>query len=117
MPCPAEIDCVHTGMRHPDGTRGMFVRGSIGRDYIVGQIREVVEEMPGARVVSEEEDYLHVEFTRGILRRTDDVELFVNPARELIVRSSPRRSGGRGHPNSERVEELRRRLTEAKLLR
>ncbi len=117
LPCPSELDCVHTGLRHPDGTRGFFVRGSIGRNYIVGRIREVVEEMPRATVVTEDENYLHVEFRRGVFGNVDDLEIFVNPSREAIVRSSPRRRVEDSTVNAERVEDLRRRLTEARVLR
>ena len=116
-PCPAASDCVHTGLRHPDGTRGLFVRGSIPRGEIVERIRAVVEEMPRATVVTANRDYLHVEFRSRIFRLVDDLEISIDPAREAVVRSAARRSFGSATSNVRRVEELRRRLDEAAILR
>jgi uncharacterized protein (DUF1499 family) len=104
-------------MRHPDGMHGFFVQGSIVRHEVIGRIREVVEQMPRATVVTENEDYLHVEFHSRVLGFVDDLEILLDPAREAIVRSAPRRRIGSSSVNVERVEELRRRLTEAGILR
>lgn len=116
-PCPADAACVHTGMRHPDGTRGFFVKGSILRHEIIGRMQAAVEEMPGATIVTVERDYLHAEFRGRIPGAVDDLEIHVDPAREAIVRSASRGLFGSAATNVARVEELRRRLDEAGLLR
>jgi uncharacterized protein (DUF1499 family) len=114
-PCPPASDCVNTGLRQPEGTRGLFARGSITFPALIPRIRDVVEAMPRTTVVAESERYLHAEVRSG-LGRVYDLEVFVGPTRELLVRAAVR-GGGAGRAGVERVEELRRRLGEAGILR
>ena len=116
-PCPSTPNCVHTGMRHPDGTEGIFLRGDIGRRDLVPRIREVVESMPRSTVITATDQYLHVEFRSRIFRFVDDLEVLIAPNRELLVRSASRVGRGDLGVNAARVAELRQRLTEAELLR
>jgi uncharacterized protein (DUF1499 family) len=116
-PCPSTPNCVHTGMRHPRGTKGLFARGDIGRRYLMPRIREVVESMPRSTVVTVTDQYLHAEFRSRIFRFVDDLEILIAPNRELLVRSASRVGSGDMGVNAARVEELRRLLTEAEILR
>jgi len=116
LPCSSQVDCVNTGLRLPRGTRGVFVRGTVPFGSVMQRVRETVAEMPGAQVVTATDTYVHAEFRHGMLRNVDDLEALLLPTRELIVRSSPRRRSG-GTRNVERVEELRRRLDEAGVIR
>ena len=116
-PCPATPDCVHTGMRHPKGTRGIFLRGDLAPRELMSRIGEVVDAMPRSTVVTVSDFYVHAEFRSRILRFVDDLELLVAPNRELLVRSASRRGGSDMGANAARVAELRQRLSEAGLLR
>ncbi len=116
-PCPGTPNCVHTGMRHPEGTKGMFLRGEIGRRDLIPRIRAVIEAMPRATVVTATDQYLHAEFRSRIFRFVDDVEVLIAPNRELILRSASRIGRGDMGVNAARVAELRRSFTEAELLR
>jgi uncharacterized protein (DUF1499 family) len=116
-PCPGTPNCVHTGLRHPDGTRRMEVKGNILRGDVMPGLRAVVEAIPRSRVITGDDRYLHAEIRSKVFRFVDDLELFVAPDRELIVRSASRVGSGDLGVNVERVEELRRLLDEAGLLR
>ncbi len=116
-PCPGTPNCVHSGLRHPDGTKGFFVRGSIGRGDLMPRVAEIVGAMERTTLVTANGDYLHAEARSKILRFVDDLEIVVSPSRELIVRSASRVGRGDMGVNAARVEELRRLLTEAEILR
>ena len=116
-PCPATPNCVHTGLRHPDGTRGIFLKRAILRSELLAQLRDIVESMPRTEVVTATEEYLHAEARSRVFRFVDDLELYLRPDRELVVRSASRVGRSDLGVNADRVEELRRRLDEAGLLR
>jgi uncharacterized protein (DUF1499 family) len=116
-PCPGTPNCVHTGLRHPEGTRGIYLKRSIGRASLLPSIRRVVESMPRTRVVTESDRYLHAEVRSKIFRFVDDLEILIMPDWELVVRSASRIGQGDMGANAARVEELRRLLEAADLLR
>ena len=116
-PCPATPNCVHTGLRHPDGTRGVYANWTIIQAELMPEIRSVVEAMPRTTVVEESGYYLHAEVRSRIFRFVDDVEVLIMPDRELIIRSASRVGSGDLGVNAERVEEIRRLLDEAGILR
>lgn len=116
-PCPGTPNCVHTGLRHPDGTEGMFLQGRILRRDMVPQLLGVVESMPRTRIISSTDIYIHAEVRSKLFRFVDDLELLVMPDRELVVRSASRVGQGDMGVNAARVAELRLRLGEAGLIR
>lgn len=116
-PCPATPNCVHTGLRRPDGTRGLYLKRDILPTELMPGIREVLASMPRTRIVTEDDRYLHAEVRSRIFRFVDDVELLVMPDRELVVRSASRVGRSDLGVNAARVEEFRRLLSEADLLR
>lgn len=116
-PCPGSPNCVHTGMRHPDGTEGMYLTGSATGAELMDRLRAEVESMPRTTVVESASGYLRAEATSLIFRFVDDLELLVGVDGELIVRSESRVGEGDLGANARRVETLRDRLTEAGLIR
>lgn len=116
-PCPGTPNCVHTGLRHPDGTRGMFLQGRLLRTEIVPSLVEVVEAMPRTTIIEEGERYIHAEVRSRFFRFIDDLELYVSTDRELIVRSASRVGRSDSGVNAARVADLRQRLQEAGLIR
>lgn len=112
-PCPGTPNCVHTGLRHPEGTAGMFVAGSPPGSEIIPRVREVVESMPRTTVVEQTPLYLHAEARSPVFRFVDDLEVLLTIDRELVVRSASRLGSWDLGVNRRRVERLRERLREA----
>jgi uncharacterized protein (DUF1499 family) len=81
------------------------------------RIREAVESMPRTKVIAADDSYVHAEVRSRIFRFVDDLELLILPDRELVVRSASRVGRSDLGVNAARVEELRRLLAEADLLR
>ena len=78
-------------------------------------LRQVLTEMRGAKVVEESSNYLRLEFTTPLLRYVDDLELLFDPERKAIqVRSASRVGRSDLGLNRRRVEELRRRFENLK---
>lgn len=116
-PCPSSPNCVHTGMRHPDGTRGMFADTRVPRHELMTRIAEVVSATPRTEIISQDGDYLHAEVTSRLLRFVDDVEVLITFDNEVVVRSSSRVGRGDMGVNAARVEDLRTRLKQAGAIR
>lgn len=77
----------------------------------LARIKAVISDMPGARVMTSESDYLYAQFTTPLLQFVDDVEFWFDPAANVIhVRSASRVGRGDLGENRRRVEEIRRRL-------
>lgn len=116
-PCPSSPNCVHTGMRYPDGTRGMFADTRVPRHELMNRIAEVISATPRTEIISQDGDYLHAEVTSRLLRFVDDVEVLITGDNEVIVRSSSRVGRGDLGVNVARVEDVRTRLKEAGAIR
>lgn len=116
-PCPGSPNCVHTGMRHPDGTTGIYLTGDVTGPELMTRLESVVESMPRTDVVESRNGYLRAEATTLVFRFVDDLELLVGLDGELIVRSASRVGEGDLGANQRRVSELRERLREAGLIR
>lgn len=50
----------------------------------ISQLKDVIEEMPRSRLISSDENYLHVEFSTAVFRFTDDVEFLIDSANSVI---------------------------------
>ena len=116
-PCPSSPNCVHTGLRHPQGTTGMFARTTIPPQELMTRIADVVAELPGTEIVTQNDRYLHAEVTSRIFRFVDDLEIAIVGDSEIVVRSSSRVGRSDLGVNRNRVEDLRSRLTAADVLR
>lgn len=77
----------------------------------LAKIRGVLEKTPGARVMQTDAGYLRAEFTTPLMRYTDDVEFWFDPAAGAVQLRSASRIGysDRG-ANRARIEALRARL-------
>jgi len=75
------------------------------------KLLEVIRSMPRSRVVTEQEDYIHAEFTSAVFGFVDDVEFRVDAAAHVIhVRSAARAGYSDLGVNRRRVEKLREML-------
>ncbi len=77
----------------------------------IERIAQVVEGLPGARIVERRDDYLYAQFTTALMRFTDDVEFWFDPAAGVVqVRSASRVGRKDFGVNRARVENIRARL-------
>lgn len=77
----------------------------------LARIAEVVEGLPGARIVERRDDYLYAQFTTALMRYVDDVEFWVDPAAGVVqVRSASRLGSKDFGVNRARIENIRARL-------
>ena len=116
-PCPDTPNCVHTGMRYPEGTEPVFLRTDLAPGEVMSELRRVVEVMPRTTVVTVTDDYLHALARSRLFRFVDDLELVVANDHELIVRSASRLGRSDLGVNGRRLLRLRDALGEARLLR
>ncbi len=117
-PCPETPNCVHTGMRHPEGTEPLRLSAE-WRDRpeaVLDSVAAVIEGMTRTEVVERDDRWLRAEATSLVFRFVDDVEVLLRPDGELVVRSASRVGRSDLGVNGRRVEELRRRLEAAGLV-
>jgi uncharacterized protein (DUF1499 family) len=77
-------------------------------------LHDVVDGMPQALLITEDDNYRHYQFTTPLMGFIDDVELLFDRAEQLIqVKSTSRVGESDIGTNRKRVELLRKRLDEA----
>ena len=77
----------------------------------LARIQAIVSAMPGAQIVKVQPGYLYATFTTRLMKYTDDVEFWLDPAAAVVqVRSASRLGKGDLGVNRARVEAIRARL-------
>jgi len=77
----------------------------------IARIAQVVEALPGARIVERRDDYLYAQFTTAVMRFVDDVEFWFDPVAAVVqVRSASRVGRKDLGVNRVRIESIRARL-------
>ncbi len=77
----------------------------------LARIKAIVAATPGARVVAEKPDYLYATFTTRLMKYTDDVEFWLDPAARVVQVRSASRLGRRDFDaNRTRIDALRAQL-------
>jgi uncharacterized protein (DUF1499 family) len=77
----------------------------------IAKIAAVINDLPGSKLVEQRDDYLYAQFTTPLMRFTDDVEFWFDPALGVIqVRSASRVGRKDFGVNRSRVENIRARL-------
>lgn len=72
------------------------------------QVRIAVSAMPGAQIITDQDQYLYAEFTSRLMGFVDDVEFLADPAAGLVhVRSASRLGQSDLGVNRKRIEEIR----------
>jgi uncharacterized protein (DUF1499 family) len=75
------------------------------------RLREVIAAMPRTKIVTDDGNYMHVEFTSLVFRFVDDVEFLIDDATKTIhFRSASRVGRGDMGVNRTRMEEIRARF-------
>jgi uncharacterized protein (DUF1499 family) len=71
----------------------------------------VIDDLPGSKLVEQRDDYLYAQFTTPLMRFTDDVEFWFDPAAAVVqVRSASRVGQKDFGVNRSRIENIRARL-------
>ena len=77
----------------------------------LARLKAIVQATPGAAVVKAEGDYLYATFTTRLMKYTDDVEFWFDPAQRVVhVRSASRLGRKDMGVNRARVEAIRAQL-------
>ena len=105
--CPDSPNCVCSQSGDPGHTIAPL-RFSIAASDAWPRLRQIIEGLPRTRIVSADENYLHVEFTTALLRFVDDVEFLRDSERGVIhVRSASRIGHADFGANRKRMEAIR----------
>ncbi len=112
--CPSSPNCVSTQATDEGHAIAPF-RYRKPRTEAKEALKDVIRALPRAKLVEEDESYLHYEFTSLIMRFVDDVEfLFDDETKTVHFRSASRTGYGDLGVNRKRMEEIRS-LVEGKL--
>ncbi|MDH4097778.1 MAG: DUF1499 domain-containing protein [Nitrospira sp.] len=113
-PCPSSPNCVSTQATDERHAIVPF-RHNKPRAEAKEALKAAIATLSRAKLVEEDESYLHYEFTSLLLRFVDDVEfLFDDQTHMIHFRSASRTGYGDLGVNRKRMEEIRR-LAEGKL--
>ena len=110
--CPDSPNCVST-LSPPEDSRHWIAPYHYSKPLSDARalLKTVIGGLPRARLVEEEDGYLHYEFTSLLLRFVDDVEfLFDDGAKTLHFRSASRTGYGDFGVNRRRMEDIRSRI-------
>lgn len=105
--CPDSPNCVSTeAADEPHRIKPLTFTGSA--DEAMQQLKQAVAQMPRTTIITEEDHYLHVEFTTLIFRYVDDVEFLVDEeSGEIFMRSASRTGYSDLGTNRRRLNALR----------
>lgn len=105
--CPDTPNCV-CSFAHDPQHEIQPLRFTGFADEAMAKLKRVLQAMPGARIVTTTDRYLHAEFTSRLFRFVDDVEFLIDPAQNVIhVRSASRAGKSDLGVNRARVESIR----------
>jgi uncharacterized protein (DUF1499 family) len=106
-PCSTSPNCVSTQATDA-GHRMEPIPFDDPPDQAIGRLKTVLGAMPGMKVVTETEDYLHAEATSRLFRFVDDVEFYVDRKAKVIhFRSASRVGYSDLGKNRARMEQIR----------
>lgn len=110
LPCPSSPNCVSTQATDERHAIAPFrYRKSLAEAKEA--VKEVIRSLPRAKLVEEDDSYLHYEVTSLLFRFVDDVEfLFDDDTKTVHFRSASRTGYGDLGVNRRRMEGIRRAL-------
>jgi uncharacterized protein (DUF1499 family) len=106
-PCPTSPNCVCS---YDDDKRHSIESLEAHNDpeADLDRLVQLLEQFPRTKVVTREENYLHVEFTSRLFRFVDDVEFLIDSEQDTIhVRSESRVGYSDFGVNRKRIEQIR----------
>lgn len=116
-PCPDTPNCISSEAQDPrHAVAPMQLAGNSEREW--DEIRAVVAALPRSRILGATECYLHATLKSRLFGFIDDLELKLDPQTKMIGIRSASRSGSYDlGVNRRRVENLRKQLKAAALIR
>lgn len=106
-PCPTSPNCVSSEPGSGDHWIEPFAYQGDGRE-VLARFVGLVSELPRVEIVTSEAEYAHAAFTTKWMRFTDDLELRLDEANDVVhVRSASRVGHSDLGANRARVESLR----------
>jgi uncharacterized protein (DUF1499 family) len=111
-PCPASPNCVCTEDRDP-GHAVEPIAFTTTAAEARERLKELLATLPRARVMTENDTYLHAEFTTLVFLFVDDVEFLIDADKKLIhFRSASRAGHSDLGVNRKRMEAIRKAFTQ-----
>ena len=106
-PCPSSPNCVSTQAQDEGHAIAPF-RYRKSRAEAKEALKDLIRSLPRAKLVEEDETYLHYEVTSLLFRFVDDVEfLFDDDTKTIHFRSASRTGYGDLGVNRTRMEQVR----------
>ncbi len=82
----------------------------------LSKIKAIIELMPGSQIITNQENYLYVQFTTRVMKFVDDAEFWCDPQSNVVqVRSASRLGKSDLGVNRQRIEWIRKQLEEISL--
>ncbi|MCB1176565.1 MAG: DUF1499 domain-containing protein [Leptospiraceae bacterium] len=107
-PCPQTPNCVSSYSSPEDKEhfiKPITYNSSLSEE--VNRVKNSAKNLPRAKLIKEEENYLYFEFTSLLMRYVDDVEFYFDDSAKLIhVRSASRVGKSDFGVNRERIEKF-----------
>jgi uncharacterized protein (DUF1499 family) len=112
-PCPSSPNCVSTLASHADTQHAIApFRYQISLAEAKELLKALIASLPRTRLIEEDGEYLHYEFTSLLLRFVDDVEfVFDEGSKTIHFRSASRVGYGDLGVNRRRMENIRSSLS------
>jgi uncharacterized protein (DUF1499 family) len=110
--CPETPNCVSSAASDAEHRIAPLHYAGSAAEALV-KLKAIIRSIPRTAVITETDDYLHIECTSLIFRFVDDVELLVDDTAKVIhVRSASRLGTSDLGVNRKRVELIRKRWLE-----
>lgn len=108
-PCPPSPNCVSTQADSADKEHSIAPISFTGSPAEAkARLLAVLQQMPRATLLTDEDKYIHVETRTALMRYVDDVEFYIDSASQTIqFRSASRIGYGDMGMNRKRMEEIR----------
>jgi uncharacterized protein (DUF1499 family) len=109
-PCPTSPNCVSTQSTDEKHRIDPLVYKTSLEDAM-GRLLGIIRATPRTSIVTQERDYLHVEYTSRLFGFTDDVEFWFDDENKVIhLRSASRKGYSDLGVNRKRMEQIRERF-------
>jgi uncharacterized protein (DUF1499 family) len=106
-PCPNSPNCVSSQSSDPDHRVEPLIYSS-SPEMAFQYLKTAIQSLERTKIVTETENYLHVEFKSALMGFVDDVEFYLNKDKNVIeVRSASRLGQSDLGVNRKRVESIR----------
>ena len=113
-PCPDSPNCV-SSQAEDEKHRVEPLRYESSRAEAKAKLLDVIRSMKRARIVVEEDDYIHAEFKSALWRFIDDVEFYlVHESKIIHVRSASRVGRSDLGGNRKRIERIRKQFSKGR---